>query len=1444
MAGLYFSSGIDKGFENDLKRMNKQMNEFADNTVQQNQEVSKSFGGVGSAIAGVVTAAAIGAAGKELINFSRDLETSLTEVATISGEVTANFDIYKQSLLDLSTQSDLAGSSAKQLSDGFYDIVSAGYDGAAGLKILEVAARAGTAGFVDVGVAADGVTTVLNAWGKSADEAASVSDIFFKTVEKGKTTFPELGANIAKIAPIAASMGISFEEASGAIASITKQGTKTPEALTQIRASMIAVNKVLGDGWAEAYTFQEALQEVANAAGGSQNKLKELVGTDEAVLAVLALTGDNARGAAEDLDAMTNALGATEAAAAKVAATADNQIKLLTNNILAALEPLGAGAVDVIGSLAESLNEAFASGNIEIYAKAIGTIVAAYGAYKGALIASIAFEKLKAASAVQAALAGRALSTWEIIHTGIIYKLNAAQKAVNATMASNPYGLALAAIMLLVGAVILYNKSAEESVIINEDLAEVSRQTVKNLENETSSLRSLQAQLKASAPGSEQRKKVMAEINKQYPTLLKNIDTENASLGELNLVFDAYVKNLEKTIRLKVLQSKLEGIISEEAESNNIENVNERYAALQALDARKKALQDEITYQKNMVDVSQKYADLIKEQTVLLKDQAETSIIADFEKELQTYEEFVANYKLVRSKLNDGELSSPVFTKKELDEAYTNYVNNQDRVVAARKAAADKLAYLGELIDAELVGRGLVDEAESVEGEINEDKVDKRQKDLEALEISNKKRINEIKQTALTELKTQEELNNDLLAQQLIYLEKKKNLSTDAEKLTVEGQILDININRSEDEKQAVADDKKKLNDLLAQFETYTQERTRLETEYLDAANKLRAEKDEDRAKQAELQLQRELKRLDESFLSSNEAFQNWIEGDFKDIAAKGVEALGDELSKLKLNITGKETAEQLLVYNAQLKLIDDKIKEINSSVDNQGQTWKDSLELINGVNELASTLAESLADVDKETSNILNGIVKTSAGFINLGQSIKAVGSAVGTLEKASAILSVLTAAVQVISAISTAIDAAAAEREAKLVANLAAINETNIALIEQNRLYKEGNELFSSDKWGTALKGLDSYNKALDYQNEATKKLADLSLGGQTKGNVVLETLNPLYARSVGASKISENRIDQRASFYQNDLQRGLAGVAVKTTSASSLSKTFGGSDEFKSLLDLYPKLIDGSGKLNVELLQTIVNTEKISDVDKQRLTNLINANKAAEESFDQFGSYISSQFGGVADEITQAFQTMYENIGDGGSDAMKSLEASFSTMIEGFTRDAIEFAFLQPIISELNDATKVLGSKYASGDISASDLTSGVTSALGSFYQEVNGLQPSILEAFAEADRLAAGAGFDSAFNADAKDAAAVEDTTTKSLSVGGQVQQAITEETGSMLVGRMGAIMISNQSLLNNSNDALDFAIKNLVTLNAIKQNTDYLPEIAANTKKTYEKLSSI
>jgi TP901 family phage tail tape measure protein len=153
----------------------------------------------------------------EAYNFSKDFSKAMREVETISTAVKANFEGISKEITNVAANGP---DDAIRLAQAYYQIVSAGHDGAAGLELLKVSSKAATAGVTDTKIAADGLTTVLNAWGKDASQATKVADVLFKTVEKGKTTFPELAQTIAQVAPMAAAMGIPLEEIAAAIASI------------------------------------------------------------------------------------------------------------------------------------------------------------------------------------------------------------------------------------------------------------------------------------------------------------------------------------------------------------------------------------------------------------------------------------------------------------------------------------------------------------------------------------------------------------------------------------------------------------------------------------------------------------------------------------------------------------------------------------------------------------------------------------------------------------------------------------------------------------------------------------------------------------------------------------------------------------------------------------------------------------------------------------------------------------------------------------------------------------------------------------------------------------------------------------------------------------------------------------------------------------------------
>jgi len=557
-----------------------------------------------------------------------------------------------------------------------------------------------------------------------------------------------------------------------------------------------------------------------------------------------------------------------------------------------------------------------------------------------------------------------------------------------------------------------------------------------------------------------------------------------------------------------------------------------------------------------------------------------------------------------------------------------------------------------------------------------------------------------------------------------------------------------------------------------------------------------------------------------------------------------------DELEKLKIDeqiiSTSIELDPQIAIPKRVFEKIEPEIAKLQARInkvkptnDKNNESFKESVEIYNELAEMVGSIVSQFGEIDGAAGIAINSIMGVAQGVSAASQSIKTMKDATDNLSKAVGVLGVIGAAVAISKAITGAFDKVRQNRIDSTVAELQNVHRVNLALVEQNMLYEEGNELLSSDAWGTALNGLGAYNQALGFQKDIVKQLAESgtqaesTLGGDLLEMIIDPLSGPLSILGGRNERKQLEGIREQAQSYSTELEKALAGVAVKTKETSKIGSFFGGADQFESLLGLYPQLINSAGDLDTAMLKTVIDSEDLADVDKERLTQLIELTEQAEQAYAQFGDYISGIFGGVSDDISQAFQDMYEN----GSDAMAGLESSISEMIENATRDMVEFSLLQPLTSQANETAKALGEEYSKGEIDSEELQAGLFANMGTLVDSLNDIQPEILKAYENADRLAAESGFDSAFSGG-------ESTASGATSRTGEIQKAITEQTGSELVGRISALMLSNEVISQNSFEMLDLAVANLVTLNKIKENTDFLPQIATNTKKTYEKLSNL
>lgn len=300
-------------------------------------------------------------------NRASEYDQAVTFISTLSGEAAAKQDEFHAGILKVSQalgQDAVAGARAA------YDAISSGVSADDALSFLETSSKAATAGLSSVDTAGKALTVTLNSFNLKADETTAVSDALFAAANVGVTTFDELASSFGGTASLAAASGASYKETLAALAQITTKGASTSEAVTQLKATFTALSKPSEEVSAalekqgftstkaaiEAKGLQFVLELVRETSEKTGTPLIELVGSTEAVGAVLANTGVNAEGAREKIDALANSAGATEAAFEILSDTPAQQMAVFTSSVDAARIALGDALLPIIGSVLDALS--------------------------------------------------------------------------------------------------------------------------------------------------------------------------------------------------------------------------------------------------------------------------------------------------------------------------------------------------------------------------------------------------------------------------------------------------------------------------------------------------------------------------------------------------------------------------------------------------------------------------------------------------------------------------------------------------------------------------------------------------------------------------------------------------------------------------------------------------------------------------------------------------------------------------------------------------------------------------------------------------------------------------------------------------------------------------------------------------------------------------------
>ena len=282
----FSDTSLTKAWGQQFIDVGEQMSDFGDKLTKY---VTVPLAGLGTA---AVTAAA-------------QFEDGMAKIYTIAVDSSEPMEKMRDDLVQLSNDT---GFSLEDLSEATYQAVSASVDAGKAVEFMVDATKLARAGFTTTTKSVDLLTTVINAYGYEAKDAAWISDMLLKTQNDGKTILDELASSMGIIIPMASNYGVGLDQISAAYATMTKQGVKTERATTFLRAVFTelekessGVAKILDEKTGKSFaqlmkdgnSLADVLRILYNSVDGDTEAFQRLFGNVRATQAVASLVNDD-----------------------------------------------------------------------------------------------------------------------------------------------------------------------------------------------------------------------------------------------------------------------------------------------------------------------------------------------------------------------------------------------------------------------------------------------------------------------------------------------------------------------------------------------------------------------------------------------------------------------------------------------------------------------------------------------------------------------------------------------------------------------------------------------------------------------------------------------------------------------------------------------------------------------------------------------------------------------------------------------------------------------------------------------------------------------------------------------------------------------------------------------------------------------------------------------
>jgi len=184
------------------------------------------------------------AAGYAVARMGGDFQYSMNRVQALTGSTGSQLEALSDQAKELGISTQF---SASQAADAMGFLAMAGFDANQILGTMPATLDLAAASGMDLARTADVMSNIMQGYGLATEEAARASDVLTKAFTSSNTDLGQLAEAMKYAGPVAAGMGVEFEEAAAAIGLMGNAGIQGSMAGTGLRQALTQLAKPTGD---------------------------------------------------------------------------------------------------------------------------------------------------------------------------------------------------------------------------------------------------------------------------------------------------------------------------------------------------------------------------------------------------------------------------------------------------------------------------------------------------------------------------------------------------------------------------------------------------------------------------------------------------------------------------------------------------------------------------------------------------------------------------------------------------------------------------------------------------------------------------------------------------------------------------------------------------------------------------------------------------------------------------------------------------------------------------------------------------------------------------------------------------------------------------------------------------------------------------------------------